>query len=96
MSTKTTFKRIALGTVAALGFGLLSVVPASAASYNASFTAPSTAVIQTNASDTATSRDLGTIQVTLSAVDTFTIGTDTATVTIAAQSSAQGKVQEKG
>ncbi len=31
MSTKTTFKRIALGTVAALGFGLLSVVPASAA-----------------------------------------------------------------
>ena len=85
MSTKTTFKRIALGTVAALGFGLLSVVPASAASYNASFTAPSTAVVQTNAADTATSRDLGTIQVTLSAVDTFTIGTDTATVTIAAQ-----------
>jgi len=30
MSTKTTFKRIALATVAAMGFGLLSVVPASA------------------------------------------------------------------
>jgi trimeric autotransporter adhesin len=30
MSTKTTFKRVALGTVAAMGFGLLSVVPASA------------------------------------------------------------------
>ena len=32
MSTKTTFKRIALATVAAMGFGLLSVVPAKAAS----------------------------------------------------------------
>ena len=31
MSAKTSFKRIALGTVAALGFGLLSVVPANAA-----------------------------------------------------------------
>ena len=31
MSTKTTFKRIALVTVAALGFGVLSVVPSSAA-----------------------------------------------------------------
>jgi hypothetical protein len=30
MSTKTTFKRIALATVAAMGFGLLSVVPANA------------------------------------------------------------------
>jgi hypothetical protein len=31
MSTKTTFKRVALATVAAMGFGLLSVVPANAA-----------------------------------------------------------------
>jgi hypothetical protein len=31
MSTKTTFKRIALVTVAALGFGVLSVAPSSAA-----------------------------------------------------------------
>jgi hypothetical protein len=31
MSTKTTFKRVALVTVAALGFGLLSTVPSSAA-----------------------------------------------------------------
>jgi len=30
MSTKTTFKRIALVTVAALGFGMLSVVPSNA------------------------------------------------------------------
>ena len=32
MSTKTTFKRIALATVAAMGFGLLSVAPTNAAS----------------------------------------------------------------
>ena len=31
MSTKTTFKRIALVTVAALGFGVMSVVPSNAA-----------------------------------------------------------------
>ena len=30
MSTKTTFKRIALVAVAALGFGMLSVAPSSA------------------------------------------------------------------
>jgi hypothetical protein len=32
MSTKTTFKRIALVTVAALGFGVMSVVLSNAAS----------------------------------------------------------------
>jgi hypothetical protein len=31
MSTKTTFKRVALVTVAALGFGVMSVVPSTAA-----------------------------------------------------------------
>lgn len=35
MSTKTTFKRIALVTVAALGFGMLSVVPSQAVTSNA-------------------------------------------------------------
>jgi len=34
MSTKTTFKRIALVAVAALGFGMLSVVPSSAAGFD--------------------------------------------------------------
>ncbi len=45
MSTKTTFKRIALATVAAMGFGLLSVVPASAALTSTALTinAPATA-----------------------------------------------------
>ena len=36
MSTKTSIKRIALVAVSALGFGLLSVIPASAASRDAS------------------------------------------------------------
>jgi hypothetical protein len=38
MSTKTTFKRIALVTVAALGFGVMSVAPSSAAVLNPTFT----------------------------------------------------------
>jgi trimeric autotransporter adhesin len=38
MSTKTTFKRIALATVAVMGFGLLSVAPASATIANTSAT----------------------------------------------------------
>jgi len=38
MSTKTTLKRIALFAVSALGFGLLSVVPAKAASYTSAAT----------------------------------------------------------
>jgi trimeric autotransporter adhesin len=37
MSTKTTFKRVALVAVAALGFGMLSVVPSSAAVTNKSY-----------------------------------------------------------
>ena len=87
MSTKTTFKRVALVAVAALGLGVLtSVAPANAVDvYTASFTAPSAATVQTTAADTAVARDLGTIQVNLTATDRFVVGTDTATVTIAAQ-----------
>jgi hypothetical protein len=46
MSTKTTFKRIALVTVAALGFGVMSVAPSSATILNATFTlsSPTTTV----------------------------------------------------
>ncbi|MEI8286969.1 MAG: hypothetical protein WCG15_06695, partial [Actinomycetes bacterium] len=86
MSTKTTFKRIALVAVAALGFGTLSVAPSSAAgqAYLASFTAPSAVTIQTGAGDTSTASDVGTIQITLTGADTLT-ATDAVTVTIAAQ-----------
>jgi hypothetical protein len=46
MSTKTTFKRIALATVAAMGFGMLSVAPSSAAT-----TAPTIVVATPTGSD---------------------------------------------
>jgi hypothetical protein len=100
MSTKTTFKRIALVAVASLGFGTLSVAPSSAAAgYLASFTAPSTVTVQTGlgSADTATARDVGTLQVTLTANDTFSVTgvTDTVTVTIAAQSNASATVQTR-
>jgi hypothetical protein len=64
MSTKTTFKRIALATVAALGFGLLSsVAPASA--YAASFsTIPSLTVVGTSSG---AASGYGYIPVTLTA-----------------------------
>jgi len=54
MSTKTTLKRIALATVAALGFGLLSVIPANAAALTntAVSAAPTAATIATSGSVT--------------------------------------------
>jgi hypothetical protein len=93
MSTKTTFKRVALVAVASLGFGLLSAAPSNAAAgdFLASFTAPTSATIQTNSSDTAAARDLGTVVVTLAtaASQVFTVSpagsADTATITMAAQ-----------
>jgi len=44
MSTKTTFKRIALATVAAMSFGLLSVVPANAAVVTSAYLSTGTTV----------------------------------------------------
>jgi trimeric autotransporter adhesin len=54
MSTKTTFKRIALVTVAALGFGVMSVVPSNAAINADTLTLSSATAAQTTA-ETATS-----------------------------------------
>jgi len=69
MSTRTTFKRVALVTVAALVFGLLSVAPS-----NAVVAANSLAVIDGTAvvgdSVTATSAS-AIISFLLSSVDTF-------------------------
>jgi hypothetical protein len=53
MSTKTTFKRIALVTVAALSFGVLSVVPSSAVTNADSLTVSAATAAQTTA-ETAT------------------------------------------
>jgi hypothetical protein len=85
MSTKTTLKRIALVAVSALGFGLLSVMPANANSvYTATYTAP-TALTVVQGYDSGTA--VGTIQVKLTA-DTSTLATaDSATLTIKSTSS---------
>ena len=48
MSTKTTLKRIALVAVSALGFGLLSVIPASAAGYTSAISLSTTSLTVVN------------------------------------------------
>jgi len=69
MSTKTTFKRIALVTVAALGFGVMSVVPSTATinadslTLSAATAAQTTAETSTATSATATLAFLGTVGV---------------------------------
>jgi hypothetical protein len=78
MSTKTTFKRIALVTVAALGFGVMSVAPSNAAINQDTLTLSSATAAQTTAETaTATSAtvtvkflggDLDSISVTASLV----------------------------
>jgi len=94
MSTKTTLKRIALVAVSALGFGLLSVAPSSAAAaaYRATYTAPTTFSAYTGYSSNTT---VGTIQIDLAALGSAGLGIDganleRATVTIDAVTQAEG------
>ena len=80
MSTKTTFKRIALVAVAALGLGVLtSVAPASAAIESDSLTLGAT-------TSTAVIGETATVAVSLSFLDT-SAGTETMTATAAVLSS---------
>ena len=75
MSTKTTFKRIALVTVAALGFGVMSVAPSNAAApagHTQTLSAASTTVNMGTAATT-----------TLTTAGIFTVGVDTVTVAVA-------------
>jgi hypothetical protein len=83
MSTKTTFKRIALVAVAALGFGVLSVVPSQANVSAVDVVVANASVTQIEAADTTTatvnsdSTTAGSVTVTglLDAVDdTITVG----------------------
>jgi hypothetical protein len=83
MSTKTTFKRIALVAVAALGFGVLSVVPSQANVSAVSVVTTNATVTQISAADTTTatvnsdSTTAGSVTVTglLDATDdTITVG----------------------
>jgi hypothetical protein len=74
MSTKTTIKRIALVAVAALGFGVVSVVPSSAAVLNDTYTL----------SESTTTVSLGSpASVTLTTAGYFAAASDTVTVTVA-------------
>ena len=91
MSTKTTFKRVALVAVAALGFGLLSVVPSSAATQSdtlaISATSNATAIdVGATASTTLTQTFLGlpgdTMTVTVSLVSGPTGNTAVPTLTV--------------
>ena len=95
MSTKTTFKRVALVAVAALGLGVVtSVAPASAATnFRASYTAPTAYDTQVGLVGTgATVANIGTIQLDLATLDSSLVaGTDTTTVTVTANDSGVAK-----
>jgi hypothetical protein len=91
MSTKTTFKRIALVTVAALGFGVMSVAPSSAAVLNPTFTisaGTTTVSLGETASTTSTvggyfgiaSTDTVTVAVTLASYPAAAVNADIAAV----------------
>jgi len=74
MSTKTTFKRIALVTVAALGFCVVSVAPSSAAVLNDTYTL----------SESTTTVSLGSAaSTTLTTAGYFGAASDSVTVTVA-------------
>jgi hypothetical protein len=72
MSTKTTFKRIALVAVAALGLGVLSVAPSSAAVINLALT-PVNGTATTAVSDSSTAATLRVTFTGQSNIDTVTI-----------------------
>ena len=77
MSTKTTFKRIALVTVAAMGFGLLSVVPSTATTQQDTLTLGSATTVwsagsSTTLTNTITQTFLGTGGDTMSVAMTLT------------------------
>jgi len=95
MSTKTTFKRIALVAVAALGLGTLSIVPSSAAdSANATYTAPTTIdLLASEVGAGALSKYVGAIQIDLSSLDSaLSTSADSASVTITANTSAAADI----
>jgi len=72
MSTKTTFKRIALVAVAALGLGVLSVAPSSAAISGLTVTVANGTATQT-VSDTTTAATVSVSALLDNAIDTVTV-----------------------
>ena len=92
MSTKTTIKRIALVSVAALGFGVLSVVPSNATASAGDFTiSAATASQLTGETATATS-----VVATLSYAVTATTDTATITASLFSAKNADGTTMTSG
>jgi trimeric autotransporter adhesin len=77
MSTKTTFKRVALVAVAALGLGMLSVAPSSAGAIANTNTVSSVATAVLDTTSTSLAGRVGQ-QVTITPKGTITAGADTA------------------
>jgi len=77
MSTKTTFKRVALVAVAALGLGVLSVAPSSAAASNVTVTATAGSAIAlsstTASGDTTTAAVINVSGLMLASTDSLTV-----------------------
>jgi hypothetical protein len=91
MSTKTTFKRIALVAVAALGLGVLSVAPSSAAVINLTVTAVD-GTATTAVSDSTTAGTLAIKYTTESTADTVTVTSYVSAAPTAAALAAAPKV----
>ena len=91
MSTKTTFKRIALVAVAALGLGVLSVAPSSAAVSGVTLTATNGATTLRSGSTTLADSDTNT-GATLAVYSVSTDMTDTITVAFYEKSKPAGAV----
>jgi hypothetical protein len=89
MSTKTTFKRIALVAVAALGFGVLSVVPSSAAPTSVTMTVGvGTSSLAGGASDSKTAASFNLTAV-LGAADSITVAIVTKSVPVGGSTDAR-------
>jgi hypothetical protein len=73
MSTKTTFKRIALVTVAALGFGVMSVVPSNAVINADSLTLSSATAAQTTAETYTATSAVATLNFLGASADSMTV-----------------------
>jgi len=89
MSTKTTFKRIALVAVAALGFGVLSVVPSSAAPTGVTLTiGTGSSTLAGGASDSTTAPSVNLTGV-LGAADSITVQIITKSVPVGGSTDAR-------
>jgi hypothetical protein len=73
MSTKTTFKRIALVTVAALGFGVMSVAPSNAAINSDTLTLSSATAAQTTAETATSSSAVATVSFLGGTLDSISV-----------------------